>query len=148
MQLFNIVVLITLLITTAVAQHATIGSPADGTSVTVGSNLDVVINRPVRFPCHNLANELSSCMIQRTLTGSQDVSVAIGLQSCPTQPCFAPDASLGTLLTFGPYTPDDSLQPPSQTVTVTIPATAQKGRAQLAVAHFALIGVCHLLTSK
>ena len=55
---------------------------------------------------------------------------------------------MGTILTFGPYAPDLSLHPPSQTYTVTIPAETQKGLAQLGVAHFALIGVCHSLASR
>lgn len=47
---------------------------------------------------------------------------------------------MGTLLTYGPYAPNLNVYPPSQTCTVTIPVSTQKGRAQLAVAHFALIG--------
>jgi hypothetical protein len=53
---------------------------------------------------------------------------------------------MGTILTFGPYVPNLSLSPPSQTYIVTIPAGTQKGSAQLGVAHFSLIGVRNLLT--
>jgi hypothetical protein len=80
---------------------------------------------------------------QRTLSGSQDVSVVIGLQSCPTSPCAAPDSIMGDILFVGPYTPDPNGSPPSQTFTVNIPAGMQKGRAQLGVVHFALIGVSY-----
>ncbi|KAF8219087.1 hypothetical protein L208DRAFT_1373683 [Tricholoma matsutake] len=122
MKLFNVVSSIFLLITTAVAQNVVIGSPANGTSVTAGCNLTVEIDRP------------------RTLSGSIDVSVVIGLQSCPTFPCAPPDGILGNILFYGPYTPNLNGSPPSQNFTVTIPAQMPKGRAQLGVAHLALIG--------
>ena len=48
---------------------------------------------------------------------------------------------MGDILYYGPYVPDPNGNPPSQTFTVTIPAGIQKGRAQLGVAHFTLIGV-------
>ena len=53
---------------------------------------------------------------------------------------------MGNILFFGPYTPNPNGSPPSQTFTVTIPAGTQKGRAQLGVAHLALIGVSSALT--
>ena len=86
--------------------------------------------------------------IQNFQSSSQDVSVAIGLQSCATHRCFAPNDTLGTLLTFGPYAPNLKVNPASQSYHVTIPSATPKGLAQLGVAHFALIGVSFLITSK
>jgi beta-lactam-binding protein with PASTA domain len=59
MQLSNAVALISLLTTTAFAQRVVIQSPADGSTVTAGSNINVVIARPV---CH-LVMILSTVLI-------------------------------------------------------------------------------------
>lgn len=92
----------------------------------------------LQFP-RTCASDVKST--KRTLSGSIDVSVVIGLQSCPTFPCAPPDGILGNILFYGPYTPNLNGSPPSQNFTVTIPAQMPKGRAQLGVAHLALIGV-------
>ena len=86
---------------------------------------------------------------QDTLTGSQEVSVAIGLLSCvgeaPAGTCDGIDTSLeiGTVLYAGPYTPQirpggDDLY---QNFTVTVPEGFTTGPAALSVAHFFLDGV-------
>ncbi|KAI0366682.1 hypothetical protein BV20DRAFT_638057 [Pilatotrama ljubarskyi] len=83
-----------------------------------------------------------------TLTGSQEVSVAIGLLSClgqaPPGTCDGINTAeeIGTSLYAGPYTPQ--LRPGGsdlfQNFTVTVPVGFQKGAAALSVAHFSLVG--------
>ncbi|PIL22940.1 hypothetical protein GSI_15636 [Ganoderma sinense ZZ0214-1] len=83
-----------------------------------------------------------------TLTGSRDVSVAIGLLSCasrgaPAGTCDGIDSAwmMGDILYAGPYAP---VAPTggnaNQNFTVTVPADFELGPAVLAVAHFTLVG--------
>ncbi|KAF8878441.1 hypothetical protein BD779DRAFT_1474796 [Infundibulicybe gibba] len=113
--------------TLVAAQNVAIGFPADGAAVTAGTNVTVEIDRP------------------NSLSGSTEVAVVIGLQSCPTTDCASPSSILGTILYNGPYSPAfqpgaPGFKPPHQNFTVLIPSTAQKGRARLGVAHMSLIG--------
>jgi len=108
-------------------QNIAIGVPADLTSVHAGSKLNVEVDRP------------------DTLSGSTEVAVVIGVNSCGSTSCPPPADILGTLLYNGPYNPQfapDSppFKPPHQNFTVTIPSNFPKGRALLAVYHIALIG--------
>jgi hypothetical protein len=85
-------------------------------------------------------------MFQDTLTGSTEVAVVIGFWHCggATSICPAPSDVLGSILYNGPYDPEfhtGVAKPPHQNFTVTIPSTAQAGKAQLSVAHFSLVGV-------
>ncbi|KAH9851615.1 hypothetical protein C2E23DRAFT_886463 [Lenzites betulinus] len=83
-----------------------------------------------------------------TLTGSQEVSVAIGLLSCvgqaPAGTCDGIDTTeeIGIALYAGPYTPQ--LRPGGsdlfENFTVTVPAGFPAGAAALSVAHFSLVG--------
>ncbi|KAM5538614.1 hypothetical protein V8D89_007643 [Ganoderma adspersum] len=82
-----------------------------------------------------------------SLTGSRDVSVAIGLLSCadraPSGTCDGIDSAwmMGDILYAGPYSP---VAPTggnaNENFTVTVPADFQPGPAVLAVAHFTLVG--------
>ncbi|KAJ6629323.1 hypothetical protein B0H10DRAFT_1776580 [Mycena sp. CBHHK59/15] len=113
--------------TTAFAQRVAIGAPADGASVTAGSNITVEVDRP------------------DTLSSSVEVAIVIGFNSCASRPCLPPSETIGTLLYNGPYDPEfhtnvSFSKPPHQNFTVTIPASAPNGEAQLSVTHFSLIG--------
>ncbi|GLB41551.1 hypothetical protein LshimejAT787_1001510 [Lyophyllum shimeji] len=108
------------------AQSINIGYPQDGATVQAGSNLTVEIDRP------------------NTLSGSTEIAVVIGVQSCASSPCHSPADGLGNILYNGGYKPQynqppDS-KPPHQNFTVTIPSTLAKGKALLGVAHMTLIG--------
>ncbi|OJT12809.1 hypothetical protein TRAPUB_10644 [Trametes pubescens] len=83
-----------------------------------------------------------------SLTGSQDVAVAIGIQSCvglaPAGTCDGVDTTgnIGTPLFSGPYTPQPVGNGHSdlfQNFTVTIPEFLPAGPAVLSVAHFGLV---------
>ncbi|KAJ7653161.1 hypothetical protein DFH06DRAFT_1204857 [Mycena polygramma] len=130
MKFFS-VALSAILATTAYAQSVAIGAPADGTTVQPGSNITVEIDRP------------------DTLSGSTEVAVVIGFWVCgesPASVCPPPSDVLGSILYNGPYDPQfrnngtPPNKPPYQNFTVTIPSTAQSGKAQLGVAHLSLIG--------
>ncbi|KAJ7202018.1 hypothetical protein GGX14DRAFT_463557 [Mycena pura] len=122
-------VLITVLAASAFAQTVGIGAPADGATVHPGKTLTVEVDRP------------------DTLTGSTEIAIVIGFQSCTGFPagCPPPADLMGTILFNGPYDPEfhtdvTPSKPPYQNFTVTIPASAPKGPAQLNLAHFALVG--------
>jgi hypothetical protein len=83
--------------------------------------------------------------VQNSLTGSTELAVAIGLQSCPKNHCVPADEMLGTAqLYHGDFNPQyhEYYLPPYENFTVTIPASTPKGMAVVAVAHAALVGVC------
>ncbi|KAJ7588191.1 hypothetical protein C8J56DRAFT_785829 [Mycena floridula] len=110
------------------AQSVFIGFPSDGSTITAGTNMTVEVDRP------------------DTLSGSEEVAIVIGFTSCSPN-CAAPDLILGNILYNGPYAPKfqttaPGSKPPHQNFTVTIPAAAQAGKAQLNLAHFFLLGVC------
>ncbi|KAI9057491.1 hypothetical protein FKP32DRAFT_1551514, partial [Trametes sanguinea] len=118
----------------AAAQSVVIQAPAPGTTFAPGQQFVVDVDRP------------------DTITGSQDVSVAIGLLSClgqaPPGTCNGVDTTqeIGTVLFAGPYTPQ--LRPGGadlfQNFTVSVPDGFQAGAAALSVAHFTLVGVSAL----
>ncbi|KAJ7348151.1 hypothetical protein DFH08DRAFT_779446 [Mycena albidolilacea] len=116
--------------TAAFAQNVVIGAPADGTTVTAGSNMTVEVDRP------------------NSLTGSTEVAVVIGFLSCvgfSSETCPPASEILGSILYNGPYDPEfhtnvSRSKPPHQNFTVTIPATARTGPAQLSVTHLSLVG--------
>ena len=85
---------------------------------------------------------------QDTLTGSTEVAVAIGLQSCvglaPAGTCDGVNTTgdIGSPLFSGPYTPTIAGHGRAdlvQNFTVQVPSNFQIGPAILSVAHFALI---------
>ncbi|KAF8218119.1 hypothetical protein K438DRAFT_1796335 [Mycena galopus ATCC 62051] len=115
------------LLTTAFAQSAYIGAPANGSTVHRGSNITVEIDRP------------------DTLTGSTEIAIVIGLLFCggTHSTCLPPSSTLGTILYSGGYDPEfytGVAKPPHQNFTVEIPSTAQVGKSQLGLAHFSLVG--------
>ncbi|KAJ6555077.1 hypothetical protein DFH09DRAFT_1165476 [Mycena vulgaris] len=129
MKFFSSLALGTILATTAFAQRIEIGAPADGSSVKAGSNMTVEVDRP------------------DTLTGSTEVAIVIGFLSCVGFPegCPPPSDIIGNILYNGPYDPEfhtnvSRSKPPHQNFTVTIPASARTGPAQLSVTHFSLVG--------
>ena len=80
---------------------------------------------------------------QDSLTGSQEVAVAIGIQSCGGS-CEGVNTSenIGRSLYSGPFTPTlvgHERADLAQNFTVQLPDNIQTGPAVLAVAHFALI---------
>ncbi|KAI0771119.1 hypothetical protein BD413DRAFT_476072 [Trametes elegans] len=115
----------------AAAQNVAIKAPAPQTTLSPGQDFVVEIDKG------------------DTLTGSQEVSVAIGLLSClgqaPPGTCAGVDTSeeIGTPLYAGRYAPQ--LRPGGsdlfQNFTVAVPADFPKGAAALSVAHFSLVGV-------
>ncbi|KAF7122639.1 hypothetical protein CNMCM5793_000664 [Aspergillus hiratsukae] len=115
---------LTCLAATVSAQSVAIGLPSAGESLTPGSSTVVQIQRP------------------NTLTGSQEMAVAIGLSSCADSKCYRPADVMGTILYNGPFKPEyhASSQPPYQNFSVNIPEAFAKGEAQLNVAHVSLVG--------
>ncbi|KAJ7263045.1 hypothetical protein C8J57DRAFT_1334526 [Mycena rebaudengoi] len=127
MKFVSAVVLTTLCATASMAQQVFIGAPLSGTSVQAGSNVTVEVDRP------------------DTLTGSIEVAIVIGFLSCPDFPCQSPADRIGNILYNGPYDPEfhtniSVSKPPHQNFSVTIPAAAPSGKAQLSVTHFSLVG--------
>ncbi|CAI7601224.1 unnamed protein product [Penicillium pancosmium] len=108
----------------ALAQNAGIGYPAEGQKLGAGSDTVVQIQRP------------------NSLTGSTELSVAIGISSCASSPCMAPTDTMGTILYHGDFKPvyHESSAPPYENFTVTIPSSIKGGKAQINIAHFALVG--------
>ncbi|KAJ8474696.1 hypothetical protein ONZ51_g7048 [Trametes cubensis] len=120
------------LVASAMAQGVVISAPPPLATLTAGETTVVEVVRP------------------DSLTGSQEVSVAIGIQSCvgraPAGTCDGVDTSgyIGTSpLYVGPYTPEIVPGGHSaalvQNFTVTVPDYLQPGAAVIAVAHFSLI---------
>jgi len=108
----------------ALAQNAVIGLPTQGQSVTPGTNLTVQVQRP------------------NSLTGSEEVAVVIGFQSCPSGPCISAASYMGQILYNGPFDPvyHEVYNPPYQNFSVQVPANAPAGTALIGVAHVTLVG--------
>ncbi|KAG6829732.1 hypothetical protein H0H92_003691 [Tricholoma furcatifolium] len=106
----------------AVAQGNAITSPADGTTVSAGSNIVVQFTR------------------YDGLLTPYEIGIAIGLEPCAQNSCPPPADIIGDVLYTGPYKP--VLHKHGQMYkdySVTIP-DGISGLAQLNVAHFFLIG--------
>ncbi|KAL4784899.1 hypothetical protein BJX76DRAFT_356635 [Aspergillus varians] len=110
---------------TALAQNAFVNLP-DGDQLPAGDQVTVQVTRP------------------NSLTGSREIGVAIGLQSCPTSPCQPSDSVLGVALYTGSFNPQyhgsSGAGVPYENFTVTIPEDTPRGRAVVGVAHAALVG--------
>lgn len=67
----------------------------------------------------------------------------IGFASCGSAPCHSATDLLGDILYNGSFNPvyHETSLPPYQNFTVTVPSSATKGKGQINVAHFSLIGV-------
>ncbi|KAG2366080.1 hypothetical protein BDR07DRAFT_1449564 [Suillus spraguei] len=123
----------------ALAQGAAIGYPPQGLSVSPGSNLTVQVERP------------------DTLTGSEEVAVVIGIQSCPGTPCISPADYMGQILYNGPFNPqfhepynppyenftfpENMPGPPYENFTVQIPDGIASGTALIGVVHVTLVAL-------
>ncbi|EAW24725.1 uncharacterized protein NFIA_102090 [Aspergillus fischeri NRRL 181] len=109
---------------TVSAQNVAIGLPAEGENLAPGSSTVVQIQRP------------------NSLTGSQEIAVAIGLSSCADSKCYSSEDVMGTILYNGPFKPEyhESGLPPYQNFSVNIPESIGKGTAQLNIAHVSLVG--------
>ncbi|KAJ8462079.1 hypothetical protein ONZ51_g11131 [Trametes cubensis] len=109
------------LVASAMAQGVVISAPPPLATLTAGETTVVEVVRP------------------DSLTGSQEVSVAIGIQSCvgraPAGTCDGVDTS-GYIGTSPLYVGPAALV---QNFTVTVPDYLQPGAAVIAVAHFSLI---------
>ncbi|KAF8442064.1 hypothetical protein L210DRAFT_3398358 [Boletus edulis BED1] len=114
---------LSLFATATFAQNAALGLPMFNQTVNPGSDLIVQVQRP------------------NSLTGSEEVAVVIGLQSCSNRPCTPPSDFLGNILYNGPFKPQyhEQYLPPYQNFTVQIPSTAS-GTALIGVAHITLVG--------
>ncbi|KAL0952095.1 hypothetical protein HGRIS_008728 [Hohenbuehelia grisea] len=110
----------------AVAQNAFIGAPSEGASIKADSYFTVEVDRP------------------NSLTGSEEIAVAISLLHCGGDSCPPPTDVLGTTLYKGPYSPqlhsETQSKPPYQNFSVYLPYNFQKGKAQLSVSHLTFIG--------
>ncbi|KAI0669158.1 hypothetical protein C8Q78DRAFT_978246 [Trametes maxima] len=119
----------------AFGQRIAIGAPAEWSTVQPGDNITVEVDRPM------------------TLTGSQEVAIAIGLWSCAgygesaNRTCADIDVTqvLGNVVYSGVYTPklqqgQEAYKPPYQNFTITVPSTMSPGQSSLSVAHFSLVG--------
>ncbi|KAG2135181.1 uncharacterized protein EDB93DRAFT_1107156 [Suillus bovinus] len=114
----------TLMVVSVCAQGAFINLPAPGSSITAGTNFTVQIGLP------------------DTLTNSDEISIVIGIQSCPTGNCFPISEAMGTVLYEGPFNPEfgSGADDPYEDFSVQVPASFATGQAQLGLAHFNLIG--------
>ena len=83
---------------------------------------------------------------QDSISSSIEVGIVISFLSCPNNVCPSTVGSLGTILYNGPFKPSRPnpnpyhLQP-NRNFRVHIPKGATKGKAQLIVTHFNLVGV-------
>jgi hypothetical protein len=84
--------------------------------------------------------------LQNSLTGSKEVGLVIGMQSCSGGVCNKMPATdyLGALLVnTGSYNPQyhEYYKPPYENYTITVPTYLEKGPARISVTHYALVGV-------
>ncbi|KAJ6461075.1 hypothetical protein C8R45DRAFT_1108874 [Mycena sanguinolenta] len=128
MKFLSSLALSTLFAAAALAQSVQIGAPANGTTVSAGSNITVEIDQP------------------DTLTSATEVAVVIGLLFCGDVAAGCPSEALGTVLYNGPYDPGFSQSGGGvnhfahQNFNVTIPSSSPPGLYQLGVAHLTLVG--------
>ncbi|KAJ5726754.1 uncharacterized protein N7483_008111 [Penicillium malachiteum] len=109
----------------ALAQSTSIALPKAGDTVAAGSDLVVQIQRP------------------DTLTGSDEIVVAIGMVSCPGETtCPSAGEALGNLLYHGSFDPDFGTGSyyPYENFTITVPSSFAAGNAQVNVAHLSTYG--------
>ncbi|RAL04842.1 uncharacterized protein BO80DRAFT_431939 [Aspergillus ibericus CBS 121593] len=123
----NILAVVVAFAAGAVAQNVYIALPTAGQTVQAGEQLTVQIQRPT------------------PPTNVQEMSIAIGLQSCGSSTCYPASEALGTILYNGAYDPvyHEYYLPQYQNITVTIPEGTAAGAATLGVAHATLIGALY-----
>ncbi|KAJ7143723.1 hypothetical protein C8R44DRAFT_864760 [Mycena epipterygia] len=125
MKFFSSLLVSAALAGSALAQSIAIGAPASGTTVTAGSNITVQVVHPLPVPT----------------PGSAEASIIIGFLASSSS-----SNQIGNILYDGPYNPvihitgpGPANKAPFEDFTVTIPATASAGSAQLSVTHLNLI---------
>ncbi|KAJ5923597.1 hypothetical protein N7454_008842 [Penicillium verhagenii] len=108
----------------ALAQNAVIGLPTADQTVAPGSDIVVQVQRP------------------NSLTGSEEMAVAIGLVSCPSGTCQPASNIMGSIVYNGLFNPvyHEAYLPPYENFTVTVPSSFAAGQAQVNVAHATLVG--------
>ncbi|KZT29628.1 hypothetical protein NEOLEDRAFT_1106062 [Neolentinus lepideus HHB14362 ss-1] len=127
-MIFKSVLALASLAASAMAQSIDIGAPTNGSTISVGTNITVEVDRP------------------DTLTGSQEIAIVIAIRSCYGGVCIDPADALGSVLYTGPFDPQftsepgTASKPPHQNFSVAIPGTLQTGLATLSVTHFSLVG--------
>ncbi|KAI9057494.1 hypothetical protein FKP32DRAFT_1598230 [Trametes sanguinea] len=107
----------------------------------------VIVSPPPFYTLHRGQGFVVDVDRTPSLTGSDDVAVAIGIQSCvngPAGQCPAGTSSgnIGTPLFQGLYAPTpvgNGHSDLAQNFTVTVPSFLPPGPALLSVAHFALV---------
>ncbi|KIM51719.1 hypothetical protein SCLCIDRAFT_142655 [Scleroderma citrinum Foug A] len=116
-----------LLAAVACAQSAVIGYPPNGYTVSPGASLTVQIQCP------------------NSLTGSEEVAIVIGFQSCRTNGCISPSSFMGQILYNGPFEPQyhEPMTPLYENFTVQVPSSAATGTALIGVVHVTLIGASY-----
>ncbi|KAG1742012.1 hypothetical protein EDB19DRAFT_1827931 [Suillus lakei] len=124
------------LISTHSCNGAFINLPAPGSSITAGANFTVQIGLPSVVFNNNPAHS------QDTLTGTEEISIVIAIQSCPTGNCLPVSEDMGTVLYEGPFNPQfgSGADDPYEDFSVQVPVSFATGQAQLGLAHFNLIG--------
>ena len=132
------------------AQRAMIAFPTNGTDVQAGSDLLVMVARPVRLshPTLSIMTDLRiQCITQNFQSSAQEVGIVLGFSSCADDQTKCPNPSLSagkSILYNGPYNPQFGgawFLPPHQNFTVKIPENADKGYGQISLTQFSLIGV-------
>ncbi|KAG1841832.1 hypothetical protein F4604DRAFT_1939182 [Suillus subluteus] len=123
-SLIKTLVATTLMVVSVCAQGAFINLPTPGSDITAGTNFTVQIGRP------------------DTITGSEEISIVIAIQSCPTGNCLPVSEDMGTVLYAGPFNPQfgSGAEDPYEDFSVQVPASFTTGQAQLGLAHFTLVG--------
>ena len=113
-----------------------------------GVTLSSKCNAPCVLPLYIFRREHITdhalCFVsQNSLTGSEEVAIVIGLQSCSSGPCMPPSSIMGTILYNGPFTPvyHEPYLAPYQNFTVEVPSSFETGTALIGVVHVTLIGV-------
>jgi len=139
MKFTSVTLPILALITSAVAQRAFIRNPAAGTTVHKGGQVTVQLVRP------------------NSIQGSQEVGLALSVQSCPSSPCPSSpcpsspcppspcppaEQQLGVVQFIGQYNPQLHEIPgnPYQNFTITIPDFFESGKGEIISTRFHLIG--------
>ncbi|KAJ6003871.1 hypothetical protein N7540_013153 [Penicillium herquei] len=113
----NYISALTVFVGTALAQNAAIGLPVQRQTVVAGSDLIVQVLRP-------------------------EMAIAIGLSFCTNGSCSPANEDMGMIMYNGNFKPvsHEKFLPPYQNFTVLVPSNSKSGKAQVNVAHAALVG--------
>ncbi|KAJ8584198.1 hypothetical protein M405DRAFT_712041, partial [Rhizopogon salebrosus TDB-379] len=97
------------------SQNAYINEPVPGSSIAAGANFTVQIG------------------LSDTLTGTEEIAIVIGIQSCPSGSCLPVSEDLGTVLYEGPFNPQfgSGADDPYEDFSVQLSTSFPTGQAQL-----------------